>query len=231
MFVLTIATRIQQQPDSASNGVCILKPTTTIQHTYINHQQRMVLLMLEGQTECVCVCVCPQLSSTSSWLGVGNVLCAAKSTQELIVLIIAMRSSPGIIGRLPFLGFATQDWYRLARETDRHLSVSCLLGTAITIVLLWAAYCGCAVKCSCVCVCVCVCACVCVHVCVSACVCVSSCACVCVCVHVCVCVCVCMCVCMCVCVCVCVMCVCECVVVCRAIICLLCIKKLCFITN
>ena len=139
MFVLTIATRIQQQPDSASNGVCILKPTTTIQHTYINHQQRMVLLMLEGQTECVCVCVCPQLSSTSSWLGVGNVLCAAKSTQELIVLIIAMRSSPGIIGRLPFLGFATQDWYRLARETDRHLSVSCLLGTAITIVLLWAA--------------------------------------------------------------------------------------------
>ena len=25
---------------------------------------------------CVCVRVCPQLSSTSSWLGVGNVLCA-----------------------------------------------------------------------------------------------------------------------------------------------------------
>ena len=68
----------------------------------------------------VCVCVRPQLSSTSSWLGVGNILCAAKSTQELIVLIIAVRSSPGIIGRLPFLGFATQDWYRLARETDRH---------------------------------------------------------------------------------------------------------------
>ena len=154
MFVLTIATRIQQQPDSASNGVCILKPTTTIQHTYINHQQRMVLLMLEGQTECVCVCVCPQLSSTSSWLGVGNVLCAAKSTQELIVLIIAMRSSPGIIGRLPFLGFATQDWYRLARETDRHLSVSCLLGTAITIVLLWAAsrfkVCVCALQAYCI---------------------------------------------------------------------------------
>ena len=76
------------------------------------------------------------------WFGVGNVLCAAKSTQELIVLIIAVRSSPGIIGKgmLPFLGFATQDWYRLERETDRHfLSVSCLLGTAITIVLLWAA--------------------------------------------------------------------------------------------
>ena len=45
----------------------------------------------------VCVFECPQLSSTSSWLGVGNVLCAAKSTQELIVLIIAVRSSPGII--------------------------------------------------------------------------------------------------------------------------------------
>ena len=60
------------------------------------------------------------MSSTSSWLGVGNVLCAAKSTQELIVLIIAVRSSPGIIGVLPFLGFATQDWYHLARETDRH---------------------------------------------------------------------------------------------------------------
>ena len=30
------------------------------------------------------LCVCPQLSSTSSWLGAGNVLhvlCAAKSTQ------------------------------------------------------------------------------------------------------------------------------------------------------
>ena len=73
---------------------------------------------------CVCVCVCPQLSSTSSWLGVGNVICAAKSTQELIVLIIAVRSSPGIIGMLPFLGFATQDWYRLARETDRHFCLS-----------------------------------------------------------------------------------------------------------
>ena len=35
--------------------------------------------------ECVCVFECPQLSSTSSWLGVGNVLYAAKSTQELIV--------------------------------------------------------------------------------------------------------------------------------------------------
>ena len=57
--------------------------------------------------------MCPQLSSTSSWLGAGNLLCAAKSTQELIVLIIAVRSSPGIIGRLPFLGFATQDWYHL----------------------------------------------------------------------------------------------------------------------
>ena len=34
----------------------------------------------------VCVCLsAPQLSSTSSWLGVGNVLYAAKSTQELIV--------------------------------------------------------------------------------------------------------------------------------------------------
>ena len=28
---------------------------------------------------CECVCACPQLSSTSSWLGAGNVLCAAKS--------------------------------------------------------------------------------------------------------------------------------------------------------
>ena len=42
------------------------------------------------------------------------------------MLIIAVRSSPGIIGRLPFLGFATQDWYRLAREA--FLSVSCLFG-------------------------------------------------------------------------------------------------------
>ena len=40
------------------------------------------------------------------------------------MLIIAVRSSPGIIGRLPFLGFATQDWYRLARETDRHFCLS-----------------------------------------------------------------------------------------------------------
>ena len=40
----------------------------------------------EGEvSECVCVFECPQLSSTSSWLGVGNVLYAAKSTQELIV--------------------------------------------------------------------------------------------------------------------------------------------------
>ena len=96
----------------------------------------------------MCVCAC----------GAGNVLCAAKSTQELIVLIIAVRSSPGIIGRLPFLGFATQDWYRLARETDRHLSVSCLLGTAITIVLLWVdsgsrSACACVSTRVCVCVC------------------------------------------------------------------------------
>ena len=56
------------------------------------------------------------------------------------MLIIAVRSSPGIIGMLPFLGFATQDWYRLARETDRHFCLSvAFLGTAIMIVLLWAA--------------------------------------------------------------------------------------------
>ena len=42
---------------------------------------------------CVCVCgVCPQLSSTSSWLGVGNVLCAAKSTQASLDLCML---SPG----------------------------------------------------------------------------------------------------------------------------------------
>ena len=44
------------------------------------------------------------------------------------MLIIAVRSSPGIIGRLPFLGFATQDWYRLARETDRHFCLSAAFG-------------------------------------------------------------------------------------------------------
>ena len=36
--------------------------------------------------ECLAALNCPQLSSTSyTWLGVGNVLYAAKSTQELIV--------------------------------------------------------------------------------------------------------------------------------------------------
>ena len=44
-------------------------------------------------------------------VGGGQRTCAAKSTQELVVLIIAVWSSPGIIDVLPFLGFATQDWY------------------------------------------------------------------------------------------------------------------------
>ena len=41
------------------------------------------------------LCVCPQLSSTSSWLGAGNVLhvlCAAKSTQASLDLCML---SPG----------------------------------------------------------------------------------------------------------------------------------------
>ena len=79
---------------------------------------------------CVCVyvyvCVCPrQLSSSTirGW-GVGNVLCAAKSTQELIVQIITVRISPGIIGvMLPFLGFSIQDWY--------HDSTRDLTGTSV----------------------------------------------------------------------------------------------------
>ena len=63
---------------------------------------------------------------------------------------------------LPFLGFATQDWYRLAQETDRHFCLSvAFLGTTITIVLLWAAS---RFK-----VCVCVSVCECVYVCVSVC--------------------------------------------------------------
>ena len=41
-------------------------------------------------------------------VGGGQRTCAAKSTQELVVLIIAVWSSPGIIDVLPFLA---QDWY------------------------------------------------------------------------------------------------------------------------
>ena len=37
---------------------------------------------------CVCVCVCAAVEySTSSWLGAGNVLCAAKSTNVLRSLL------------------------------------------------------------------------------------------------------------------------------------------------
>ena len=58
---------------------------------------------------CVCVCVCPQLSSTSSWLGAGNVLCAAKSTQASLDLCMLcpvrrMMASFGIQTRSPAEG-------------------------------------------------------------------------------------------------------------------------------
>ena len=81
--------------------------------------------------------MCPQLSSTSSWLGAGNILCAAKSTQELIVLIIGVSSHEEYVVQallacsIPFIGFA-QYWYRLAQETDRNFCLSVALWTPLS---------------------------------------------------------------------------------------------------